>query len=496
MIKHGKIDWFITLAPFGTVIILAMFFILEPGIASSLLVKLRYLIGDRFGLFFLVLGLGCFLTTLYIAFSKLGKIRLGKDNPQYSNFTWGTMIFTSTMAADILFYSLIEWSLYGGERMVQKQGLQGWGLTYSLFHWGPIAWSFYLILAVAFGYMLHVKGVTRQRFSEACRGLLGDRVDGPIGAVINFIAIFALICGTATTFSLTTPLISDIISNLTGLPNSALISVLVLLAIAALYTTNVLFGLKGVARAAKYCTYLFIVLLLYFLVGGGQIRYTLENGFSSLGTLVQNFISLATRTDPMRRNSFPQRWTIYYWAYWMVWSVATPFFIAKISRGRTLKSLILGGYGWGLAGTFSSFIVMGSYGIYLQLSKRLDTIGFLAKGGSYPDAILRIFRTLPLHQLGLILLAVTMVAFYIAVFDSITMVVSSYSYREIQVNEEPEAKIRIIWSIIFIILPISLIFNRTGLVNLQTVSVIAAAPMGIIIIVVVWSFFRDSRNVV
>ncbi|WP_263640333.1 BCCT family transporter [Levilactobacillus brevis] len=146
---------------------------------------------------------------------------------------------------------------------------------------------------------------------------------------MNFIAIFALICGTATTFSLTTPLIGEIITSLSGVHSSVIISVLVLLGIAVLYTANVLFGLKGVARAAKYCTYLFIALLFYFMIGGGQIRFIFENGFSSLGSLTQNFIELATRTDPMRLNHFPQKWTIYYWAYWMVWAVATPFFIAK-----------------------------------------------------------------------------------------------------------------------------------------------------------------------
>lgn len=496
MQNKKRIDWFITLVPFGTVLMLALLFVLKPSLSSALLRDLRFIVGDRLGVFFLALGLACFGLTLYIAFSKIGKIRLGTGSrPQYSNFTWGTMIFTSTMAADILFYSLIEWSLYGGENLVKHQGLQDWGLTYSLFHWGPIAWSFYLILAVAFAYMFHVKGITRQRFSEACRPLLGERVDGPLGTVINFIAIFALICGTATTFSLTTPLIADIVVKMTGFTGTTLISVVVLLVIAGLYTMNVLLGLKGVERAAKYCTYLFIALLLYFLIGGGQLRYTLENGFSSVGTMSQNFISMATRTDPLRLNSFPQKWTIYYWAYWMVWAVATPFFIAKISKGRTIKSLVLGGYGWGLAGTFSSFIIMGSYGMYLQLTHKLDTIRFLSNGGTYSDAIIRIFHTLPLSQVGLVLLAVTMVAFYIAVFDSITMVVSSYSYREISVDEEPERKIRVIWSIIFIILPMALIFNGSSLANLQTISIIAALPMGIIIIMVIASFFKEVQPV-
>ena len=119
------------------------------------------------------------------------------------------MIFTSTMAADILFYSLCEWALYANEPQIEAMGgIQKWASTYPLFHWGPTAWSFYIVLAVAFGFMLHVRGREKQKFSEACRPLLGNRVDGWLGKAIDLIAVLALLAGTATTFSMATPLLS------------------------------------------------------------------------------------------------------------------------------------------------------------------------------------------------------------------------------------------------------------------------------------------------
>ena len=95
--------------------------------------------------------------------------------------------------------------------------------------------------------------------------------------------------------------------------------------------------MKGISKLATYCSYLFFALLIYFLIGGGETTYILETGFSTIGNMVQNFIGLSTWMDPLRETSFPQNWTIYYWAYWMVWCVATPFFIGKISKGRTIK---------------------------------------------------------------------------------------------------------------------------------------------------------------
>ncbi len=109
------------------------------------------------------------------------------------------------------------------------------------------------------------------------------------------------------------------------------------------------------------CIYLFFGLLAFVLLFGGETRYIIETGFSSLGKMIQNFIGLSTYTDPMRTTNFPQNWTIYYWAYWMVWCVAAPFFIGSISRGRTVRQTILGGYGFGVGSTLVSFFILGNY---------------------------------------------------------------------------------------------------------------------------------------
>lgn len=384
---------------------------------------------------------------------------------------------------------------YSNESQVEMMGgMQKWASTYPLFHWGPIAWGFYIVLAVAFGFMIHIRGRDKQKFSEACRPLLGSRVDGVLGRVIDLTAIFALIAGTATTFSLATPLLSRAISHVFGLQDSIGLTIAILLMIAAVYTFTVWFGMKGIAKLAAICSYCFFALLAYVLFGGGETRYILETGFSAIGNLVQNFIGLSTWMDPLRETSFPQNWTIYYWAYWMVWCVATPFFIGVISKGRTIRNTILGGYGWGLAGTFTSFIILGNYGLAQQLKHGLDITGFVAAGGDYSEAIMKIFDTLPLTEVGLILLAVTMIAFYSTTFDALTMVVSSYSYKRLKPEQEPDKRVRTFWAVVFILLPIALIFSENSMHSLQSVSIIAAFPIGIIILIIVASFFRDASG--
>lgn len=496
-VKNGNIDWLTMLIPFGLVVVLMCIFMSMPVKSQEVVDTLRGFFGDTIGLYYPILAIGCVLVSLYIAFTpRYGNVRLGNDaTPQYSNFRWGSMIFTSTMAADIMFYSLIEWALYGGEQHVQDLGgLQMWAPTFTLFHWGPLAWGFYVILAVCFAFMIHVRKRQRQRFSEACRPLLGNRVDGFWGRVIDVTAIFAVVCATATTFSLVTPLLTNAMGSVFGFTATTTVTILVLLLICAVYTITVLFGLKGISKLAEICSYCFFAILFYFLFLGGETRYIIETGFQSIGNVAQNFIGLSTYMDPLRENGFAQNWTVYYWAYWLVWCVATPFFIAIISKGRTLRNVVFGSFGWGLAGTYMSFIILGNYGLAQQMKHGLDVIGFLGDGGEMYSAILMIFDTLPLPWLALLLLTLTMIAFYSTTLDGITYVTSSYSYKRISPDQEPSKGIRGFWSIMLILLPIALLFAQNSLYSLQGVTIIAAFPVGILLIMIVVSFFKDFNR--
>lgn len=495
--EKRKIDWVTMLIPFAIVVALMGIFMIAPEQSKSTVDSLRDFFGNTIGIYYPILAIGSVVCALYVAMNnRYGSIRLGHtDRPAYSDFKWGTMIFTSTMAADIMFYSLIEWALYGGEQHVQDLGgTQAWAETFTLFHWGPLAWGFYVILAVCFAFMMHVRKRDRQRFSEACRPLLGDKVDSFWGKLIDVIAIFAIVCATATTFSLATPLLTKAMGQVVGFQITTGVTITVLLLICAVYTVTVLFGVKGISRLAQICSYLFFVVLLYFLFLGGETRYIVETGVQSVGNMTQNFIGLATYMDPMRENGFAQNWTVYYWAYWLVWCVATPFFIALISKGRTLRNVVYGTFGWGLAGTYMSFIILGGYGLAQQLKHGVDAIGFIGNGGEMYDAILMIFDTLPLPSVALLLLVITMIAFYSTTLDGITYVTSSYSYNHISPDEEPSRKIRAFWSIMLILLPIALLFAQNSLYSLQGVTIIAAFPVGILLILIMISFFKDCNK--
>ena len=318
MKKYKQIDWSLVTIPI--IVVFGLSFLLErfPKNSQLILESIRSFLNNQLSFLYILVGLFFFISTLYAAFSRIGRIKLGDstDNPEYSNLRWGVMIFTSTMSADIIFYALCEWLMYSSEPFIKQKGAtMEWSLTYSLFHWGPIAWSFYLMLAVAFAYMLYVTKNKRQKFSEACRPLLDKYTDGIAGKLIDLIAIFALIAGTATTFSMSMPLLSQTVGVLFGIRQVKQLSIILICVVVSIYLIASVIGMKAISRLSTICYVFFIGLLLYVLLFSGSFSYIVDAGVQAVGNLTQNFIGMATTTHS---HGFTQNWTIYYWSYWIV----------------------------------------------------------------------------------------------------------------------------------------------------------------------------------
>ena len=495
-----RIDWLVTLVPFFLIMGVAALLFIFPDSSNAVISDVRFFFGDTVGIYYLLIGIGVLIVSLFLSFSKYGDIVLGEpdEKPKYSFFTWGSMMFTCGLAADILFYSFAEWVMYATNPHIAEMGgsVMDWAGVFPLFHWSFIPWAFYLVLAVAFGFMLHVRKRNRQRYSEACLPVIGEKnAHGLLGRIIDLFALFALLAGTATTFSVATPLMAEIMVQLFGITISrTAVTIIILLITCAVYTYAVIHGFKGISILAKLCIYLFFGLLILVLIIGGQGRFIIEYGVQSLGKMFQHFIELSTYSDPARSNNFPQDWTIYYWAYWMVWCIAAPFFIGNISRGRTVKQTIMGGYIFGVGSTIVSFIVLGNYSVGLQFSGAADFIAQYEADGDLYALILNIVHSMPASSLIMVWILLCMIFFYATSFDSIAYTAACYSYKKLEEDEKPHNLITFLWCILLIVLPIALVFSESSMSNIQSVSIISAFPIGIIMIIMIWSFIKDAKK--
>lgn len=494
---ESRIDWIVTIIPVVIIVTLSVLFMVLPTQSNEVLGNVRFFFGDTLGSFYIIIGVAVLFFSVWLAASKRGNIVLGEkgEKPKHSFFAWGSMMFTCGLAADILFYSFSEWIMYAADPHIEEMGtVQEWAGVYPLFHWSFIPWAFYLVLAVAFGFMLHVRKRNRQKFSESCRPILKKQADGILGRIIDLFAAFALLAGTATTFTIATPLMSAIVARLFHLTISRTwITLIILLLTFGVYTFALLHGFKGIGILAKVCIISFFGFIIIVFLFGGQARYIIETGVTSFGRMIQNFIGLATETDPLRSSSFPQNWTIYYWAYWMVWCVAAPFFIGNISRGRTIRQVILGGYAFGVGSTLISFIVLGNYSMGLQMGGTADFIKPYVESGDVYGIIIAIIDTMPVAPLMFAIVLITMILFYATSFDSIAYTASCYSYKTLGENEKPHWAIQLLWCILLILLPIGLVFAESTINALQSLSIVSAFPLGIIMILIVISFVIDSR---
>ena len=456
--ERGKIDWLITIVPFALIISLFVLFVIIPEQSNDILGRIRFFLGDTFGSYYIMIGIVFFGVSIYLVCSKYGNIILGtqEEKPKYSFFSWGAMMFTCGLAADILFYSFSEWIMNAADPHILELGnIQEWAGVYPLFHWRK-------------------------------------HTDGICGRLIDLLAVFALIAGTTTTFSIATPLMSEILVNVFHIQlDRTVMNLIILIITCFVYTYSLLRGFKGISFLAKTCIYMFFGILLYVLLFGGRTRYIIESGISSLGTMMQNFVSLATYTDPLRTSYFPQNWTIYYWAYWMVWCVAAPFFIGRISKGRSIRQVILGGYVFGAGSTMVSFIVLGNYSMGMQMFGIADYVTEYNQTGDLYHIIVNIIKTLPGAPIVLLAVVFTMIAFYATSFDSIALTASCYSYRKLEGEKQPHKGVQLMWCILLILFPIALLFAESPMSNLQSVSIIAAFPIGIVMLLIVISFFKD-----
>lgn len=499
-----KLDKTIMIVPISVVVILSILMTIFPSASTIVIDSVSNFLKYDFGVYYLIFGIIALIVLFFLAFSKIGKIKLGKpDDKPMKPFSWSMLIFTSTLAADVVFYALHEWTYYwnadisdiAATTTVGQQVL--WSSSYPMFHWGGIPWAFYLVLAICYAFMIYVRNRrNRQKLSEACRPLLGKRVDGLAGKAIDVTSIICLLFGTSTTFSVATPLMTNIVCKLLNIPYNLITTVIILCIIAVIYTAAVLAGSKGIGIVSKIATIALGLLLSIFFISGGP-KFIIESGLQGLGNMIGHYVQMATWTDPIRASSFPQDWTVYYWAYWIAWCVANPFFIAKISKGMTIKQVAIRGILSGLAGTFMSFIILGGYGMNLQVSGAFDAAKLVAEGATpYQIIVEMIFAGSPewLAYIMIVILFFAMTGLYASTFDALTDVVSCFSYKQLDIDETPAKIVKIIWAFVFLALPIALTFLEGTTTLMMAMSIIGALPLTIIMSLIVISFFKDVKS--
>lgn len=450
---------------------------------------------EKFGWFYLLSATGFLLFALFLIFSKYGNIKLGKDTdePEYPYITWFAMLFSAGMGIGLIFWGAAEPISHfhnppnaePGTTAAAKEALQ-----YSFFHWGLHPWGIYAVIALALAYFQFRKQAPGL-ISSILTPLLGEkRTSGPIGTLVDFIAVFATIFGVATSLGFGAKQISGGVSfMIDGLNDTFTLQLSIILIVTVLYMVSAQTGLN---KGIKYLSNTNIVLaigLMIFLLFSGPTNFIMDLFTTTFGGYLQNLPSMSFKLSPFEQSSWTQNWTIFYWAWWIAWAPFVGTFIARVSKGRTVREFILGvllvptifGALW--------FSVFGGTGMHQEYFSDANLQQLISDQGA-EVALFSVLEQVPLGSVMSIIAILLITTFFITSADSATFVLGMQTTNG---DLDPSNQVKFIWGIVQSSAA-SILLWQGGLQALQTAAIIAAFPFTIIMIMMVFSLLKAFQE--
>ena len=495
--------------------------IMFPAEGKAVLNKALAWTTKTLGWAYLWFTIAAFGILLYYALGKYGDVRFGgpEARPEFSLPSWVAMLFCAGIGASVMYWGTVEWAYYysGPPFGIEPKSREAteWAATYGLFHWGFTAWAVYCIPTLPLAYLYWNRKRPILRLSAACAGVIGDRhAKGLTGKIIDVLFMFGLIGGVGTSIGLGTPMLSAGLAELFGIERSFGLDVVVIVIWGAIFGFSVYSGLEKGIKVLSDINLWLIVFILAFTFLFGPTIFILDTFTNSVGLLVQNFVEMSFYVDPISKadnfiaaaaqgksyvdsgGTFPEWWTIFYWAWWIAYAPFMGLFVARISRGRTIRELIAAEIVGGSLGCWVFFAVLGNTSMFFQLEGTLDMSAMVAQGQA-PEAIIATIvavgdRVLPL---GIPLLVVFVVLAFI--FGATTMDSSAYTLSTVATEEqddvaEPARWHRFFWAIALALVSLSLMFagGKDSLKALQAASVVVALPLMVVLLLMTASFMK------
>ncbi|ARK31168.1 glycine betaine uptake BCCT transporter [Halalkalibacter krulwichiae] len=478
-------------------IVFILWGIIAPNNLEAITSSIQGFITNELGWFYLLAATGFLIFCLYLIFSPYGKIKLGKpeDKPEYNYITWFAFLFTAGMGIGLVFWGVAEPLYHFFDPPTAEPGSNqaaGEAMRYAFFHWGLHPWAIYSVVALALAYFKFRKdspGV----MSAALQPLLGERANGSAGTAINVLVVFATIFGVATSLGFGAAQIAAGLSYLIpGLQtmNQVLLQLLVILVVTVLFMVSAQTGLnKGIRILSKTNVYLAITLMLFVLFVG-PTSYIMGVFTQGVGSYLQNLAGMSFRLDVYNpETTWVEGWTIFYWAWWISWAPFVGTFIARVSKGRTIREFVVGVLA--VPSVFGAlwFAVFGGTGIQMQREGTADIMDIMTDGGM-EVALFAVLEQFPLGLLLSIIAVFLISSFFITSADSATVVLGMQTTNGLL---NPPNSVKFIWGIIISATAAVLLSSDKGLGALQTAAIIAALPFTVIMIMMVISLMKSLK---
>ena len=466
----------------------------EKGMAFT--ESIRHFIIYRMGSIIQLMAVGIFIGLIILALSKYGNIRLGHSKPEYKTVSWVAMMFFCGNGAGTVYWAFLEWGyhfnaapqLFGSK--ISESFAYEESMAYCFYDWGPIAWAMLCVFVLPFAYHYHVMKEEDLRFSALTKHAVGEKASkGWLGKIVDFLFIFSAIGSVAITAGTSGSTIAATIADLLGIENTFQLTVYVLLGVTVIYSITSMSGAKkGMQRISDSNVYLCLAMLAFILIVGPtqQIIDSIVNG---IGLMTNDFLRMTTWTAPTGDTSYPKDWTVFYLIYWFVFGPFTGLFVAKISKGRKIKEIIINMMVSGSGGLFCFFGIMTAYQQYLRQEGILDIPAMLTNGQS-EDIALATIKTLPLSGIVTIVYLFVIVLFLATTMDAISQTLAQTVSKNLKYGEEPSKAIRFCWCLLLCALPVAIYFIGTDINTIKSIVLFTGAPLIIAMIIIYKGFLQ------
>lgn len=492
--QEQSIDWVVTGCAAALILAVVLWGVLGgDSFAAFASTALSYVVGS-WGWLYVLAGTVFVGFILFIAFSKFGHIRLGKDNepPEFNSISWVAMMFAAGMGIGLMFYGVTEPLTYyrDGVPGAQNNDVAS-SFASTLFHWGLHPWSLYAIVALAIAYGTFRLG-RKQLLSAAFIPLIGEkRAEGALGKIIDIAAIFATVFGTAASLGLGAVQIQSGL-DATGLISNpgtwVIVGTIVILGLCFLASAA-----SGVGKGIQYLSNTNMVLaglLALFVLILGPTVVILNLIPTSLGNYLSQFFQMAARTANSGdgADEWLGSWTIFYWAWWVSWSPFVGMFLARISRGRTIREFVCVVLMVPTMVTIIWFSIFGGAAVNAE-----ETGNSIWGDGEATSQLFNLLQTLPMGQVASIVAMILLATFFITSADSASTVMGSMSQRGQLVANRG---VTVLWGALTAVIALMLLLTGgdEALTNLQNVTIIAASPFLLVIIALMFSIYKALSN--
>ena len=447
----------------------------------------------NFGWGFILIAFGALALSLFLVIHPWGGIRLGPDDskPEFNTFSWVSMMFAAGLGAGLLFYGTAEpishWSAPPhGLAEARSEEAASVALQYTYFHWGFNGWALYAIMGGALAYFTFRKGLPTL-VSATFSPVLGEGAsEKPLGRTVDALAIVATLFGTATSLGLNGLQLNSGLDYLAGLDKSNGVAVVIIIIVTGLFvisaTTGVERGIQFLANLGAGAT---ILLFLFFLFFGGATVLVISHGIETIGNYVLQVFPMSLRTG-VENPEWMASWTIFYWAWWISWAPFVGMFVARISRGRSIREFVLGVVAAPTGFGFLWFAVVGGTGIELQTSGQADLVGSVAT----PELSLFVaLDALPLPTITSAICIFLIALFFISGADAASIVMGTMATRG---NLEPPKLVVVILGLLMGGIACAMLLVG-GLSALQQAAVLGSVPFTFVIVGVAWCWLKALR---